>query len=353
MAGKMLRRGFFIGLLACLAVGGYYLYPMLKAKFFSGKNIMAIAKDEQAPLFIKTGSTADQVAQQMLDEGIINDKDVFLDVAAQKNYSGAKVVPGFYLIKGSWEVDSLIIHLRGGYSRKEVQFRTDDVWTLEQLVGRMTKPLEVDSSEFFDYLTSQDILRKYGFNEQTIMALFYADKYQCNWAISKEELLDFMASKFKAFWTDDRKAKLSEMGLTQSEATTLASIVYRECGNIKNEWPIVAGLYFNRIKKGMKLQADPTAKFASQDWDAQRLYHKHTKLEHPYNTYHINGLPPGPISPVPTGVLDAVLNYKKHTYIFMCAKPGNVRGHNFASTNAEHNINANAYRAWLNKNNVK
>jgi len=354
MAGKMMRRGLMIGILACLGVAGYYLYPRIKAVFFSSnQNIMGIDANEKAPLFIPTGSTAQEVAQQMLDDGLITDKDIFLDKAAQKNYAGKKVVPGFYMVRGSWDVDSLIIHLRGGYSRKEVRFSTDDVWTLAQLVGKMTKPLEVDSADFYNYITSPEILDKYGFNKHTIIALFYPNRYQGNWAMSSKDLLELMAKKFKAFWTPERKAKAKALGWSQSEATTLASIVYRECGNLKNEWKTVAGLYINRLNDGEKLRSDPTSKFASGDYGAQRLYHRHTKLEHPFNTYHIKGLPPGPISPVPPSVIDAVLHYEKHKYKFMCAKPGNIKGHNFAVTYSEHKANAHKYRSWLDQNNIK
>ncbi len=354
MAGKMMRRGFLIGMLALIGVAGYYLYPILKAKFFNdSENIMAIGEDEEAPLFIKTGSTAQDVANQMVEEGIIKSdkRDLFLNKASSKNYGGSKVVPGFYMVKGSWHVDSLIIHLRGGYSRKEVTFKFNDCWTLGHVVGQVTRSLEIDSADFHDYIISDNILSKYGLSKETMITLFYPNQYRSNWAASKDDILGMMSKQYKSVWTADNKAKAQELGMTQSEVATLASIVYRETST-STEWSRVAGLYINRIKKGMPLQADPTLKFASGRYDAQRVYNS-DKVSSPYNTYENTGLPPGPISAVPKGVIPAVLNYESHDYIFMCAKPNNEKGHNFAETLSEHNRNAAKYRAWLNQNNIK
>lgn len=356
MAGKMMRRGVLLGLLALIGVGGYYVYPIIKAKLYAENvNIMAIGEDEKAPVFIPTGSTMEDVANLLQKDGIINDKDIFKSNAAKMNYDGGNVVPGFYMVEGNWNVKKLIQELRIGRGRQEVSFRTDDVWTIEQAIGKMTKTLELDSATFVNHVLSDEVLDKYGMSKASIITLFYANKYQCDWAISAEELTELMASKYRVFWTADRKAKAKEIGLSQTDATTLASIVYRECGNkLSNEWSTVAGLYMNRIKKGMKLQADPTVKYANGLFDINRVYNKHLKIEHPYNTYHITGLPPGPISTVKESVIDAVLNYEKHNYIFMCAKPGGYSaGHNFAATSAEHSRNRNAYIAWQNANNIK
>jgi UPF0755 protein len=159
-----------------------------------------------------------------------------------------------------------------------------------------------------------------------------------------------MAKEFKNFWTPERMAKLNKVGLTApSEAVTLASIVYSEQSKNAQEWPIIAGLYLNRIKQGIKLQSDPTFKFCWGDQlkGVQRLLAVHRDVDCPYNTYKIQGLPPGPIYLPPVGVVDAVLNATKHNYIFMCAKPDYSGTHNFTASGAEHIQNASAFQRWL------
>jgi len=344
-----------VSLLSVLAVGGYYYYPKYKLKKALNQNIMAFGSDETAAVFIPTGSTAQTIADQLTEEGVINDKNAFLFVAGKMNYGGSKVLPGYYEVNGNMSVSELITNLRGGYGRKEVEFSTDAVFKLDQLCGEMTKNMELDSASLCTYLHSNEIKSKYGFNENTIISMFFANRYKANWAISADSLVGLMAHQFKVFWNAERKQKAADMGLSQSQVTTLASIVYAECGNVNaSEWPIVAGLYFNRIKKNMKLQSDPTVKYALDDFEKKRIYYKDLDTEHPYNTYYIVGLPPGPIMTVKKEVVDAVLNYKKHNYIFMCAKPGGyTKGHNFAATDTEHSKNVRLYHNWANKNNIR
>ena len=353
-----MRIGFFIGLMGFLGVAGWYLYPKYQAWLdlrSADDNIMAIDENASSPLFIPSGSTAENVADLLVDENLISDKDKFLHVASRLSYAGKNVFPGFYIVKGSWSVRELVQNLRLGKARQEVQISTDGVHTLKQLAGQVSRSIELDSAAFYDYLTSENVLEHYGFKEETMISLFFPNKYRTNWASSEEALLEQFAGYYKAFWTDERKQKAQELGYSQSQITTLGSVVWGECSNHnKSEWPTVAGLYINRLKRGMKLESDPTVKFALGDFDKERVYYADLEVQSPYNTYYVKGLPPGPIGPVPQGVIDAVLNYEKHNYIFMCAKPGGwKKGHNFAETGAQHSRNAALYHEWANKNNIR
>ena len=200
-------------------------------------------------------------------------------------------------------------------------------------------------------LTEKSILQEYNFTKQTLPALFIPNTYQVYWNISAKDFLNRMFKEYKRFWAEERQNKAKAIGLTPIEVSILASIVEEETNN-KSEKPMVAGLYINRLKKGMPLQADPTVKFAWQDFTLRRITNKHLTIDSPYNTYKITGLPPGLIRiPSPEGI-DAVLNYSKHNYLYMCAKEDFSGTHNFASTLSEHNRNARKYWDALNKRKI-
>ncbi|MEM9025071.1 MAG: endolytic transglycosylase MltG, partial [Bacteroidota bacterium] len=161
-----------------------------------------------------------------------------------------------------------------------------------------------------------------------------------------------MAREFKAFWTDERKAKARKAGLSQSQVATLASIVQAEQSNHRDERPRVAGLYVNRLHKGMRLQADPTVIYALQDFSIRRVLNVHKDVDSPYNTYRHAGLPPGPINLPEIASLDAVLNHEQHNYLYMCAKPDFSGYHNFAKTYEQHLVNARKFQRELNKRKI-
>jgi UPF0755 protein len=171
--------------------------------------------------------------------------------------------------------------------------------------------------------------------------------------ISKEDLFGKLKDYYKTFWNEDRKAKAQTLGLSQSEVTILASIVYEEQKVKFDEQPTIAGLYINRLKSGWLLQADPTVKFAIGDPTIKRLLYKHLEYQSPYNTYIHKGLPPGPISYPESQTIDAVLDYEKHDFMYMCAKPEYSGYHNFSKTLNQHNVYAKEYQNWLNKEGIK
>jgi UPF0755 protein len=218
------------------------------------------------------------------------------------------------------------------------------------MAGMVQKCLMLDSTKLVDYLNDAETLNKYGFTPEQLPALFLPNTYMMYFDTDEKMFVERMAQEFKNFWTPERKSKLTQMGFSsQSELATLASIVYSEQSIHSSEWSIIAGLYLNRLKKGMLLQSDPTFKFCWEEKlnGVERLLREHRSVDCAYNTYKIKGLPPGPICMTSAKVLDAVLNYEKHNYLFMCAKPDFSYTHNFESSDVQHMRNARKYQVWL------
>lgn len=223
--------------------------------------------------------------------------------------------------------------------------------TIEKLAGALSKKLMLDSLTLADAMRDEEICRQAGYNTATLPALFIPNTYEVYWDISLEGLIHRMQKENKAFWNTEREKKAQELNLSHEEICTLASIVDEETAN-NAEKPAIAGLYLNRLKKGMPLQADPTVKFAVGDFSLRRITGEHLKKESPYNTYLNTGLPPGPIRIASIAGLDAVLNYQHHNYLYMCAKADFSGTHEFAATFNEHKKNARNYVRALNARNI-
>ncbi len=222
---------------------------------------------------------------------------------------------------------------------------------VEAVVGHIAKQLMIDSLEIAEQLFDEAIQAEMGYHEKSLMAFFIPNTYEVYWNIQADELLVRLQKEHNAFWNDTRKKKAEQIGLTPYEVSILASIVDEE--TVKNEEKAtVAGLYMNRLKRGMLLQADPTVKFALGDFAIQRITERDLKIESPYNTYLYTGLPPGPIRIPTLKGIDSVLNYEKHNYLYMCAKEDFSGYHNFASNLAEHSRNARKYWNALNRRKI-
>ena len=210
----------------------------------------------------------------------------------------------------------------------------------------------VDSCEIANILNDTAYISKLGFTPETLPALFIPNTYEVYWNMSAEDFMQRMLKEHKAFWNEKRLKQAEAIGLTPIEVATLASIVEEETAN-QAEKPMVAGLYINRLKKGMLLQADPTVKFSLQEFGLKRILFKHLEVDSPYNTYKYAGLPPGPIRVPSYQGLESVLNYTKHNYIYMCAKEDFSGTHNFAVTSAQHAANARKYQQALNRRGIR
>jgi len=334
--------------IAALLVGAVFIYP--KAKIYLEGN-KKVNLDKDLTFYVFTGANLNDIAEQLKDSNVIDNVSLFKDYAAARNLKQSTIEPGKYIIKKESSLKDVVTNFRLGYGEKEVRLTFNNTRTLEEISEKITKNIEITSEQFYSKITNGDVQAKYGFNKHTIRTVFIPNTYNVYWDITVDELIARMAKEYKAFWTDSRKAKAKEIGLSQSEVSTLASIVFTETAK-KEDAPIIAGVYMNRIKLGMPLQADPTLIFAIGDFNIKRVLDKDKEIESPYNTYKYAGLPPGPIYVSPISYLDAVLNYKKHDYLYFCAKETLDGYSNFAKTYSGHLVNARKYQAALNKQKV-
>lgn len=299
--------------------------------------------------YIPTGSTFQDVSNALVQQGIIHSQTTFDWVSEQKKYK-LNVKPGRYRLKDGMSNNELVNLLRAGL-QEPVMLTFNNVRFKEDLAGKVGKFIEADSTEIIDLLNNSSFVQSYGFNTTTFLTIFLPNTYEFWWNTSAEQFVERMAAEYKTFWTAERKQKAKALGLTQSEVSILASIIQKET-NKADEKPTVAGVYYNRLKKGMLLQADPTLVYANRDFTARRVLNKHKLIDSPYNTYKYKGLPPGPICLPSIESIDAVLNVKSHNYLYFCAKPDGSGYHSFACTYNEHLQNAREFQRELNKRKV-
>jgi UPF0755 protein len=334
-------------LIVSVAVG-YYVYDKYKAIYMP--NVFLKAKKSEY-LFIPTGSTIQDVSNILFENGLIMNKTTFEWVAEQKNYKN-HVYPGRYKINNLMSNNKLIDLLRSG-EQEPLMITFNNLRTKEQLCSRISSHLEADSLSLINLISDKEFLsQKYGMTPVNILTMFIPNTYEFYWNMSAEQFLDRMALEYKAYWTDERKEKARKAGLSQTEVSVLASIVQAEQSRHHDEKPIIAGLYLNRIKKGMMLQSDPTLVYAHGDFSIKRVLNVHKEIDSPYNTYKYAGLPPGPINLPEISSLNAVLDHQKNDYIFMCAKDDFSGYHYFSKSYDQHLTYARRYQAALNKRNI-
>lgn len=259
---------------------------------------------------------------------------------------------GHYVVKDGMNVIEMVRMLKLGL-QTPVNVTMNNVKIPAQLAGKLAPQLEADSVELVEVFTDEALAKELGFDSPlTMFSIFLPNTYEFYWTVKPREFVDRMYREYKRFWEGDRDKKRERSGLDRVEVATLASIVYEETRKV-DEMPRVAGVYMNRLRTGMPLQADPTIKYAMQDFGLRRILNRHLKTPSPYNTYLNRGLPPSPICMPSVEAIDAVLNFEKHDYLFFCARPTFDGYHNFAKTYSEHLRNARAYQAELNKRNIK
>jgi UPF0755 protein len=266
-------------------------------------------------------------------------------------YFEAKPRTGHYIIEPNERVIDAYRKFRNG-TQSPVQVTIPHVRTLDQLASRLADQLMIDSSAFSNAFRDSAYCSEFGYNWQTLPALFIPNTYEMWWNSSLEKVMQRLKRENKAFWTQDRLEKAKKINLTPVDVVTLASIVSEETAYVP-EMPKVAGMYLRRLQIGMPLQADPTVKFAVGDFSLRRIYNHHLKVESPYNTYLNRGLPPGPICIPSIKAIDAVLNHEQHNYLYMCAKEDFSGSHNFARTYSEHLANARRYVRALNQRGIR
>lgn len=305
-------------------------------------------------LFISSGSTFEDVYEQVQEKGFLKDHRTFHRVSLLKKYDKA-VKPGHYVVKPKSSVNEIVNMLRAG-NQTPVNLTFNDLAGLDLLAGKLAQQLEADSLSFFRVFSDDSVAVAHGFDAQTFAAMFLPNTYEMYWTVSPAHFVERMQREYQGFWTEARLAKARSIGLSPVEVATLASIVESETAK-REEMPTVAGLYINRLKRGEKLQSDPTVwhslKMGGYDIsERRRLLYADLDFDSPYNTYIYKGLPPGPIRVVHPSTIDATLNFENHNYLFMCADPERPGYHNFARTHVEHNRNRLKYQEWLRQNRI-
>jgi len=309
-------------------------------------------EEDKKYVFIPTGATYDDVVKILSSE--VNDIENFKFVAEKRSYN-ANVFPGRFLLKkgmGSFQIVSALRH------NEPLNLSFNNQETIEKLVSRVSSQMEVDSLTLMKSLKDSVFMKENGFNEETILAMFIPNTYEVKWNLSANDFRDKMAKEFKKFWNEERLAKAKALNMTPIQVMTLAAIVHKE--TVKHdERPRVAGVYLNRLKTEMPLQADPTIIFAlrkkanNQDLVIKRVFENDLRVDSPYNTYVHLGLPPGPVAMPDISAIDAVLNAEKHKYIYFCASVERFGYHEFAETFNEHVAIAKKYRDWVANQGVK
>jgi len=345
--GKKFLVGFltFIGicLIAGIVIGSRYY------KFIYVKNVDLGGKKELY-VYIPTNSNFDDVKKILYKQDIIIDTNTFEWLCEHKAYT-MKVKSGRYLLKDKMSNNELINMLRSG-DQDPVRLTFNNIRTKENFVSRISKLIEADSVSLSNLLNDTAYLRKHDLNKDNVMCIFIPDTYEIFWDTPAEKFFEKMVGEYEKFWNKTRRDKAAAIGLSPAEAVVLASIVYQETKK-KDEMAKVAGVYINRLNIGMPLQADPTVIFAIGDFSIKRVLTAQLRYDSPYNTYQHAGLPPGPIC-LPEGfVIDKVLDYEKHDYLYFCAKADMSGYHSFAESPAQHQQNAQKYHDALNRRKIK
>ena len=337
-----------IGFILVLVVGGYFGFKTYQRVYAPMVNL----EEEELAIFIQSDwSQADVVAYLDSLDIIRRPRDLSW-VMDKKNYRDNLVIPGKYTLRNKMSGADLVDHLRAGRGEEEVRVTFNSTRTLEELAGSVGQFIEADSAAILNKLKEGQVAADLGFSQNTFKTMFLPDTYFMEWDSDPEEFISRMAIEYKNFWTGKRKARARELGLSQSEVTTLASIVQAEQQSFPDERRRIAGLYLNRLNRGMRLQSDPTVVFALGDFNKQRVLRADLSVESPYNTYKYAGLPPGPINIPSKQSIDAVLNAEDHNYIYMCAKADFSGYHAFATNLSKHNANARAFQRALNERKI-
>ncbi|MBU2996010.1 endolytic transglycosylase MltG [Cellulophaga baltica] len=334
-----------IGLVIC----GIFAYKVYDAFFTPNTSF----NNEEAFVYIPSDSNIEDV--KVLLEPLLDDVETFEAAAKRKGYA-SNVRGGKYVIKKGMNNHELVnvLRLRG----LEVKLAFNNQETLADLAGRVATQIEADSLSLISAFNDSDFLKENGFTEQTKLAMYIPNSYNFYWNTSATAFRSKMLKEYHRFWNEERLVKAKRLNLTPVEVVTLASVVHKETAKV-DERPRVAGVYLNRLRKNILLQADPTVIYAIKlhtgDFNQiiKRVLYRDLELDSPYNTYKYAGLPPGPIAMPDISAVDAVLNSEKHDYYYFVANVENFGYHKFAKTLSQHNRNKEQYIRWINSQKIK
>ncbi len=332
---------------------GIFIVGIFGYKYYRIMLSPNVPKDLKSDLVqIPSGLDFEEVVTLLKSQRVIENEDNFRSMAKQMGYDTNPVRAGQFKIAagiGNYR----LVHILKNHRETPVKFVIHNKRTLQQIAGACDKAFEADSLTFLSALMDEAFWKKNGYNLETAMSAFIPNTYEIYWTITPKDLLKKMIQERDLFWDqENRRAKAKALNYSEAQVYTLASIVETESQN-KAERPRIAGVYINRLRIGIPLQADPTLVFAIGDFSMRRIYTVHTQIDSPYNTYKYAGLPPGPIYMSSISSIDAVLNAEKHGYLYFCAKPDFSRTHNFAKSLDAHNVNAANYQRWLNEQGIQ
>lgn len=328
--------------LAGLVWLGFYAFQRL-----SGRAVHLA--DEEVVVYVDTTTTLQEIRNVLVFQANLKDTLAF-DLLAARAELEQGLIPGRYVIRDGMSIRQLVNMFRAGLQRP-LNLVIRPLRSLDDLCLFLGERLHPSPMAFRNALLNDSLLADLGLSEKQVLLMIIPNTYEVWWTTSADEFATRMAAEYQRFWNDDRSEKAADKGLNRAEAGILASIVQEET-NKRDEMARIAGVYLNRLKRGMLLQADPTVKYAVGNPGLRRVLFKHLALDSPYNTYIYKGLPPGPLNMPEIFVIDAVLDAETHSYLFFCASPDLNGYHIFARTNAEHSRNANAYRRALNERRI-
>ena len=319
-----------------IVVGGYY--------YFIQRPNTSVTDD--GIIYIQPGDSFETVVLTLQSKGYIQNTFTLRKVAELKEYPSL-VKSGRYRIRSGMNNNELVNMLRAG-RQEPIHFTFNNIRTLEDFASVLSRQLAIDSSAFLQQVKDPEYIHALGFTPETIIGMFIPNTYQFYWGTSLDDFMKRMNTEYQKFWTSERLAQAKKTGLSPMDIIIVASIVEEET-NKAEEYPVIAGVYINRLNKGWKLEACPTLKFALGDFSLKRILDKHIEVESPYNTYKNLGLPPGPVRMPSIQVIDAVLKFQHHVYMFFCAISDFSGSHYFSRTLKEHNRHAAEYHQALNK----
>ncbi|MEY8022084.1 endolytic transglycosylase MltG [Muriicola sp. SD30] len=326
--------------------GGIFVYYVYSA-FFSPNTAF---ENKEAFVYIPSGADMADLKEQL--EPLLKDFGAFQSVAERKQY---RIKGGKYILRKDMSNNDMVNTLRSANTPVMVSFNNQE--SLQALAGRISSQIEADSISLLEVFRDSQFLKERNLTPETSLGLYIPNTYEFFWNTSALDFRNRMEKEYDKFWNKERMARAKDLGMDREEVITLASIVQKESAKV-DERPRVAGVYLNRLRRGMALQADPTVIFALKrklnNWDTiiRRVLYRDLTIDSPYNTYRYAGLPPGPIAMPDISAIDAVLNAEEHNYYYFVADVENFGYHKFAESLVQHNRNKEQYIRWINSQNI-
>jgi UPF0755 protein len=347
MALNKKRRILGVLVLVLMLIGIALMITAYTLVFASAMNL---EPEQTRHIHIRTGWDFAETMQMLKEEEILRYPWAFEQLARQKKYPQL-VRPGRFLVTSEMSNSDLVNLLRTG-KQDPVNLIFNNIRTPEQLAGRVARQIEADSVSLIHVFRDSTYHQKFGIPLHQIAMLFIPNTYEFFWNTSAKGFIERMHREYESFWNDERQEKLNSIRMSRAEVVTMASIIEMETSR-NDEKARIAGVYMNRLRIGMRLQADPTLVFAHGDFSIRRVLNRHKLIDSPYNTYKYGGLPPGPIAFPSISSIDAVLNFETHDYFYFAAREDFSGYHNFARTYQQHLANARRYHRALNENNIR